>query len=120
MSDKDKDLDDKLRKVWLEPEGCELGSVADQKALDDIKQVFDAEGYRNRAPSRETEDKYVKEHTAHVIRVLKEKGGIMTGQEWFERFDDELRKLVSRGDGETWMGWGCDEVRGAAKKAAGI
>jgi hypothetical protein len=44
----------------------------------------------------------------------------MTGQEWYERFEKELRDLVSRGDGETFMGWDCGEVREAAKRAAGL
>lgn len=44
----------------------------------------------------------------------------MTGQEWLSRFNDELKFLISRGDGETWMGWGCGEVREAAKRASDI
>lgn len=45
---------------------------------------------------------------------------LMTGQQWYDKFDEQLKRLVSHGDGETWMGWDCGEVREAAKRAAGL
>lgn len=102
-------IDDKLKKLEVEisfREGNytshEEGQLTEE-SIDKIQQIFQDAGY-------------VPENLSYSYKVLP--ANMMSGQEWYERFKKELKHLVSRGDGETWMGWDCGEVTEAAKKAS--
>lgn len=74
------------------------------------------------------ENKSPEDLRAEIIQAFKDEGfqkymeewPRITGQEWYDKFKEQLKPLISRGDGETWMGWDCGEVHTAAKKAAGL
>lgn len=122
-------LDDKLRDTledWYP--GTQYADV-----IPKLKQVFADERYvtpENAAKVQEMVNSMAKlANDAFQIptiqyikpnKAMTKAQNLMTGQEWYDRFDKELRNLISRGDGETWMGWDCGEVREAAKKASNL
>lgn len=78
-----------------------------KNSISQIRQVFEDEGWHKNVLEPEGDCTFI----THPC---------MTGQAWFDNFRKELKPLVSHGDAETWMGWGCGEVMEAARKASGI
>ena len=121
-------LDERLKntadKLMLDQEGVPVDwQFCGKDFVADIKQALKDENYIQIPETVEywnkiDGDNWVDVRYAHKVK----RNGVelMSGQEWYNRFSAELKHLMSRGDGETWMGWDCGEVREAAKKASGI
>ena|ERR1035437_8248663 len=101
-------LDDKLQDILRKH------NVVAPRIISEIKQAFKDEGYQPIAtPVLSSEDNinhYYFDRTDKTWKVKPEK--YMTGQEWYERFENEFTKLGTGGLRE--------EILGLAKKAAGI
>jgi hypothetical protein len=97
------------------------------KYIAQIDQAYREAGYATVRKDK-YRDELGREYTQHTINYPDGSGEFvrvpqfeyMTGQEFYERFNNQLKTLISHGDGEIWMGWGCNEVRAAAKRAAGL
>lgn len=126
----DKELTLRLGAIELTTYNGKSLSLGD---IEQIKQAFVEDGWVTPA-NRDKVMKMVNEMTnlANQAFVMPKKiyikpnlktmtsENLMTGQEWLDRFENQLKWLVSHGDGDTWMGWDCGEVRDAARRAAGL
>lgn len=104
------DIDEKL-KIVQSKIGCCRYHMESQEFRDEIKQAFAEAGYVN--------DVYRKTINDAFLDGVKSEAGLMTGQEWYDRFEKEYTGLLSPGqmhaDDLTE-----EDVLKAAKRAAGL
>lgn len=115
-------LDEKLREIVAGYAGVpEYNNKQHHQRLDEVisglKQAFEAAGYVY-VPQVEIVTRYERGKKPELFMINGQE--VMTGQEWLAAFKNELKNLVSRGNGETWMGWDCGEVLEAARRASGL
>lgn len=106
------DLDSKLREILeeVEDEVNNTGGVSTKhrgRLVAQIKQAFAEEGYVK--VSKDNQDKI---KTATIYSINHGQYELMTGQEWYERFEKELNNHPIKLQGT--------EIMRAAKKAAGL
>ena len=105
------DIDDKLREIIDDPIVTRFDKNDSDKAIRLIKQIF-------------AEESYVKQGRHELINErLREKvisGEIMTGQEWYDRFEKELSQAPAKFNQLMEGTVAVKEVRMAAKRASGI
>lgn len=120
-------LDNKLREILQSPHRDSYGSLVitfpTTKMLAQIKQVFKDELEK----SSEWQD-----IAREIVKSTTKKHGYMTGQEWYDRFEKELKKIAGfwltqvdepRGIQKAKPGMGAlarAAIKEAAKKASGI
>jgi len=124
------DLDKKLKEILL-PAIHALDSDESDTLVTQIKQAFADEGYEKVEYERTDQREPVVERfgslgelgspkmTIHEWNKILSNKEIMTGQEWYNRFEKELETWKQYGDKVNYM-WNTDTVLKAAKKASGL
>lgn len=99
MSEPMNTLNEKLKEIWIDPTNTDNDyklHLTDE-AIAQIKQIF-------------SDEKYL---TPTEFQLMAETNGLMTGQEWYDRFHKEIMEM----DGSLWIN---QDMFRAAKKAAGL
>lgn len=110
------DLDSRIRGVlnwYFNVANPDIGLRVSEsnQAIERIKQAFIDAGWRQgQGPYQDA-----------MLDAIKKEAGLMTGQEWYDRFQDELKgRVFPHGDTNRYVANAVNEMLDAAKKAAGI